>query len=103
MRGECGQGDALLFDQPLEQPLTRKCCMSIQIPDNITFDQAASVPLGLATVVCGLWSHHAQASSLDFPAPWEEGGATKFAGKPAVIVGGSGSVGQYGKIGRAHV
>ena len=73
--------------------------MPIQIPDNITFDQAASVPLGLATVVCGLWSHHAEASSLDFPAPWEEGGATKFAGKPAVIVGGSGSVGQYGTLG----
>ncbi|TFK79450.1 NAD(P)-binding protein, partial [Polyporus arcularius HHB13444] len=33
--------------------------------------------------------------SLDFPAPWEEGGLTTFKGKAAFISGGSSSVGQY--------
>ena len=72
--------------------------MVCQIPDNISFDQAATLPLTLATTVVGLWAHHSEASeSLNFPAPWEEGGTTKFAGQPALIIGGSTSVGQYGQ------
>ena len=67
-----------------------------QIPDNISFDQAASIPSGLATVFTGIWSHHPKAQSVGFPAPWEEAGLTKFAGKPAFIIGGASSVGQYG-------
>ena len=69
---------------------------STKIPDNISFDQAASIPLGLATVFTGIWNHDPKAKSVGFPAPWEEGGLTKFAGKPAFIIGGSSSVGQYG-------
>ena len=68
----------------------------MQIPENISFDQAASIPLGLATVVTGLYNHDPNGKSVNFPAPWEEGGSTKFAGKPAFILGGSSSVGQYG-------
>ena len=68
-----------------------------QIPDNLTFEQVASVPLGLATAVCPIWTHHPEASTVNFPAPWEEGGATKYAGKPAFIIGGSTSVGQFGE------
>ncbi len=71
-----------------------------QIPDNVSFDQAASVPLGLATVATGLWSHHPDARSANWPAPWEQEGTTKFAGKPALILGGSSSVGQYGTSSR---
>ncbi|KAI0635549.1 GroES-like protein [Trametes polyzona] len=66
-----------------------------KIPDNVSEDQAASVPLGLATVVTGLYNHDPKAKSVSFPAPWEEGGASKFSGKPAFIIGGSSSVGQY--------
>ncbi|KAI0323353.1 GroES-like protein [Cubamyces sp. BRFM 1775] len=65
------------------------------IPDNISFEEAASVPLGLATVVTGVYNHDPQARTVDFPAPWEEDGATRFAGKPAFILGGASSVGQY--------
>ena len=68
-----------------------------QIPDNVSFDEAASISLALATVTCGLWSHHPDASSVNFPAPWEEGGTTKYAGQPALILGGSSSIGQYGQ------
>ena len=70
----------------------------IQIPDNISFDQAASVPLGVATVATGIWAHHPEANSVDFPAPWEEGGKTKFVGQPVLILGGSSCVGQYGML-----
>ncbi|TBU37854.1 GroES-like protein [Dichomitus squalens] len=66
-----------------------------KIPDNLSIDQAASVPLGLATVATGIWAHHPEANSVDFPAPWEEGGKTKFIGQAALIYGGSASVGQY--------
>ncbi|KAI0715785.1 GroES-like protein [Cerioporus squamosus] len=66
-----------------------------KIPDNLSFEQAASVPLCVATVAAGIWAHEPGASSLGFPAPWEEGGLTKFKGKAAFISGGSSSVGQY--------
>ncbi|KAI0794255.1 GroES-like protein [Fomes fomentarius] len=66
-----------------------------KLPDNVSFEQAASVPVALATVAVAIWSHHPEASSVDFPAPWEEGGTTKFAGKAAFVIGGSSSVGQY--------
>ncbi|RPD72426.1 GroES-like protein [Lentinus tigrinus ALCF2SS1-7] len=66
-----------------------------KVPDNITFDQAASVPTCLATVATGIWAHEPGASSVDFPAPWEEGGLTKFKDQAALIIGGSSSVGQY--------
>ncbi|EJF58192.1 GroES-like protein [Dichomitus squalens] len=69
--------------------------ITAKIPENISFDQAASVPLGLATVTTGLWNHHPDAKSASLVAPYEEGGETTYAGKPAVILGGSSSVGQY--------
>ncbi|KAI0326573.1 GroES-like protein [Cubamyces sp. BRFM 1775] len=69
--------------------------MTAKIPDNVSFDQAASIPQGIATVVTGLYSHHPNAKTVNFPAPWEEGGTTKFAGKPAFVIGGASSVGQY--------
>ncbi|KAI0715814.1 GroES-like protein [Cerioporus squamosus] len=66
-----------------------------KFPENITLDQAASVPLCVATVATGIWSHESPARSVSFPAPWEESGATKFKGQAAFILGGSSSVGQY--------
>ncbi|KAI0741795.1 hypothetical protein C8Q80DRAFT_1123590 [Daedaleopsis nitida] len=68
-----------------------------KIPDNISFDEVASVPLTLNTVLTGLWSYHSQASSVDLAAPWEEGGLTKYVGQAAFVIGGSSSVGQFAK------
>ncbi len=86
-----------------EAPLvTRWICagkthsLLIQIPENISFDQAASVPLGLATVLVPNFNHNPQGKTASFTAPWEEGGKSKYAGKPAFILGGASSVGQYG-------
>ncbi|KAI8999071.1 GroES-like protein [Trametes punicea] len=96
------KGDKILFQGWFTNPYAtfQQYCIvpaeiTAKIPDNITFDQAASVPLGLATVVTGLYNHHPDGKSVSFPAPWEERGTTKFAGKPALILGGSSSVGQY--------
>ncbi|PIL35329.1 hypothetical protein GSI_02054 [Ganoderma sinense ZZ0214-1] len=69
--------------------------LAAKVPEHLTLDQAATVPLGLATVVTGLWNPHPDAKSIALTAPWEEGGQTKYAGKAAVILGGASSVGQY--------
>ena len=71
---------------------------SLQIPENLTFEQAASIPLCLTTVACGIWTHGSDTTSLGLTAPWEEGGSSKYAGKPALILGGSSSVGQFGTL-----
>ncbi|KAI0351751.1 GroES-like protein [Trametes cingulata] len=69
--------------------------ITAKIPDNVSIDEAASVPLGLATVVTGLYNHDPKGKTVNFTAPWEEGGTGKFAGKAAFILGGASSVGQY--------
>ena len=65
---------------------------SIPIPKNVSLDQAVSVPLGLVTLATGVWNHHTYGKSVGFITPYEEGGDTKYAGKPAFILGGSSSV-----------
>ncbi|KAI0366167.1 GroES-like protein [Pilatotrama ljubarskyi] len=96
------KGDKILFQgwfenskATFQQYTTVPAEITAKIPDNISADEAASVPLGLATVVTGLYNHDPKAKSVSYPAPWEEGGAGKFAGKPAFILGGASSVGQY--------
>ena len=72
---------------------------ALQIPEGISFDQAASVPLALATIVLALWDHNPRTEkSVRFTPPWEENGLTQYAGKPALIIGGASSVGQYGSF-----
>ncbi|KAH9894862.1 GroES-like protein [Cubamyces lactineus] len=101
------KGDRIVFQGWVESPkatfqqycivpaeITAKAS-SLPIPDNISFDQAASIPLALSTVATGLYGHHPMCRSLDFPAPWEDDGTTRFAGKPVFILGGASSVGQY--------
>ena len=65
----------------------------LQIPDNISFDEAASIPLGLATGAVGLY-HPIEKNGAGFTAPWE-GGEGKYPGQGILIFGGSSSVGQY--------
>ncbi|RPD59731.1 GroES-like protein [Lentinus tigrinus ALCF2SS1-6] len=70
--------------------------ITAKIPDNISFDEAASIPLGLATAVLALYNQDPKSDkTLRFTPPWAEGGTSQFAGKPAFIIGGSSSVGQY--------
>ena len=73
------------------------------MPPNISFDQAASVPLGLATAVHGFYGDRASAEVPHFTPAWEEGGLGKYSGTPVVIFGGSTSVGQYGEQGATNL
>ncbi|TBU21869.1 hypothetical protein BD311DRAFT_555001, partial [Dichomitus squalens] len=66
-----------------------------QVPANISFDQAATVPLAFATAVTPIWASEDGAKSARFTPPWEAGGTTKYAGKAALVLGGSTSVGQF--------
>ena len=64
----------------------------------MTFDQAATIPLALATSSVALYhsGENANGETFGLTPPWEEGGSGKYAGQPAVILGGAGSVGQKG-------
>ena len=87
--------------------------MSTQIPDNITFEQAASIPLALATDIIVLYNQSPAPENLSLGLKpfWEPEGATAYAGTPAFIIGGASSLGQYGmeakhssySVSRAHI
>ncbi|EGO00283.1 hypothetical protein SERLA73DRAFT_180782 [Serpula lacrymans var. lacrymans S7.3] len=64
-----------------------------KIPDNISLDQAASIPAGLTTAVDALYSP--KPHGLAFTPPWEEGGRGKYTGKSIVVLGGASAVGQF--------
>lgn len=66
----------------------------LKIPLNLTYNQAATVPLGLDTAAVGLYSDTLGAGLTP---PWMEGGQGKYPGKPILVYGGSSSVGCYGK------
>ena len=68
----------------------------MQIPENISFGQAAPIPLGLATVTTDVWNHYLDRTPVGFVAPYEEGRENNYAGNPAFILGGSSSVGRFG-------
>ncbi|KAH9921178.1 GroES-like protein [Epithele typhae] len=64
----------------------------IKMPENLSFDEATTIPLVLATAVVPMWSK-SEMGHTGMPAPWEDGG-DNFKGQPALITGGSSSVGQ---------
>ncbi|KAH7921869.1 GroES-like protein [Leucogyrophana mollusca] len=66
--------------------------IAIKIPDNISFDQAAALSVGVATAVVPLYTQ--PTIGVGYQAPWN-GGRRKYRGRPIVILGGSSSVGQY--------
>jgi|SRR5712671_1181342 len=68
-----------------------------QIPDNLTFDQASTVPLGITTAAVGLYQKRRERGGIGLVAPWADGGRGKYAGQAIYIPGGSSSVGQYGR------
>jgi len=72
--------------------------IAAKIPDNITFEQASTIPLALATAAEGLYGNANRAETNAnrlTPPPWEVGGEGAFKGKSIVVFGGSTSVGQY--------
>ncbi|OCH85946.1 GroES-like protein [Obba rivulosa] len=69
--------------------------VSAKVPDSITSEQAASIPIGLVAAALGLFDPYTPSGSAKLFPPWEEGGRGKYAGKPIVIIGGSSSVGEF--------
>ncbi|EMD40158.1 hypothetical protein CERSUDRAFT_46554 [Gelatoporia subvermispora B] len=65
-------------------------------PSTVTYDEAASIPVGLSAAALGLFSHYAPSGSAKLYPPWEEGGRGKYVNQPIVILGGASSVGHYG-------
>ncbi|KAI0355414.1 GroES-like protein [Trametes cingulata] len=98
-------GDKILFEGDWTAPGSSTCQqyaivpadLTALIPDNITFEQAASVPLALATDVILFYNQSPAPEnlSLRLKPVWEPEGKTAYAGTPAFIVGGASSVGQY--------
>lgn len=72
--------------------------VALQIPDNINFDQAATVPIGLGTAAVGLYARSWARGGADLIPGWEAAGRAKYTNQPIVVFGGSSSVGQYGQF-----
>ncbi|PCH39325.1 GroES-like protein [Wolfiporia cocos MD-104 SS10] len=68
--------------------------VTAKIVSSLSFDQASTVPVGLATAAVGLFNQGKSNSAGLYP-PWEENGSGRYAGQPIVIFGGASSVGQY--------
>ncbi|TFK36707.1 chaperonin 10-like protein [Crucibulum laeve] len=64
-----------------------------KIPDNISYDQAASIPVTLTCSYVGLFNK--EPYGLGFDAPTTVARKGTYAGNPLVILGGSSSVGQF--------
>ncbi|KDR68598.1 hypothetical protein GALMADRAFT_256880 [Galerina marginata CBS 339.88] len=63
-----------------------------RIPPNVTYDQAASLPVVLTVTYVGLYNRNPFGVGLSPPISEETQG--KYAGTPIVVLGGSSSVGQ---------
>ncbi|KAH9921203.1 GroES-like protein [Epithele typhae] len=86
------KGDRVFFPGGFEgaRPTFKEYCVC---PGAFTLEQGATIPVGIATVVSGIWGTAPRGVGLT--ALWEEGGRTKYAGQPALVIGGASCVGQY--------
>lgn len=64
-----------------------------KVPENVSLEEAASLSVGVSTVVIGLYNN--PPFGLGLTKPWQEGGRGKYSGKAMLVSGGSTSVGQY--------
>ncbi|EIN12455.1 GroES-like protein, partial [Punctularia strigosozonata HHB-11173 SS5] len=64
-----------------------------KIPENVTIDEAASVPLGLSTAFLGLYKKAGDRGGAELTPFWQS--STAYAGQPFVAIGGATAVGQY--------
>ncbi|KAF9812136.1 hypothetical protein IEO21_06369 [Rhodonia placenta] len=69
--------------------------VTAQIPDDVPFEEAATIPLALATAALGLFNKHAPEKSAGLVPPWTEDGRGLYEDEPLMVFGGSSSVGQY--------
>ncbi|KAI0787307.1 GroES-like protein [Fomes fomentarius] len=91
------KGDRVLYEGYLDNKLATfqqytvvAASLAAKLPEKISFEQGAAIPLALTTAAIGLY--HAQGGP-QFVAPWVEGGKSKYASQPIVVIGGSSVVG----------
>jgi NADPH:quinone reductase-like Zn-dependent oxidoreductase len=63
-----------------------------KLPDNITEDEAATIPTALNTAAVALYDD----TGFGFPSPFEKGGETFGNGKSILVLGGSSVIGLVG-------
>ncbi|KAI0072599.1 GroES-like protein [Panus rudis PR-1116 ss-1] len=69
-----------------------------KIPANISFDEAATLPVCLGTAVIGLYGDYTpnqERSGLGLTPFWRDDGRTKYNDEPIAVLSASASVGQY--------
>ncbi|KAI0789988.1 GroES-like protein [Abortiporus biennis] len=66
-----------------------------KIPENLSFDQAATIPVCFDTAAIGLYQNFQPGGGAGLYPPWLEGGRNKYSGQPIVVFGGSSSLGQF--------
>ncbi|KAI0705987.1 GroES-like protein [Cerioporus squamosus] len=66
-----------------------------KVPASVTFESAATIPCTLPTAAFVLYNQDVSSPSVKLTAPWFEAGRGKYAGKRALVLGGSSSIGQY--------
>ncbi|KAH9847269.1 GroES-like protein [Lenzites betulinus] len=66
-----------------------------KIPEDISFEAAATVPVNLISAALGFYNQRSKAESLALKPLWSEGGKLAYAGQPILILGGASSIGQY--------
>ncbi|KAI0789976.1 GroES-like protein [Abortiporus biennis] len=65
-----------------------------KVPSNISFDQAATLPVGLATAAVGLYQDKFELGGAGLLAPWLDGGRGRYTNEPIFIIGGAACTGQ---------
>ncbi|TFY56947.1 hypothetical protein EVJ58_g7321 [Rhodofomes roseus] len=92
------QGHFTVRHAGFQQYAVANADITAKIPDNVTFEEASTIPVGLSTAALGLYLEHPPPNpgigSAGLTAPWEDGGRGKFAGKSFGVFGGASSVGQ---------
>ncbi|EPT02656.1 hypothetical protein FOMPIDRAFT_1143584 [Fomitopsis schrenkii] len=67
-----------------------------RIPEGMSFDEAATLPVAIVTSAVALYHDGVDVigGTCGLTPPWEEEGHGKYHGRPVVVFGGAGSVGQ---------
>ena len=66
-----------------------------KIPNHLSFEAVASIPVCVTAAFLGLYN--TKPYGAGYIAPLDNSARGKYAGKPLIVVGGAGSVGQFGE------
>ncbi|KAA1467074.1 GroES-like protein [Dentipellis sp. KUC8613] len=72
-----------------------KANRTYKIPAALSFEEASTMPLCLATAAIGLYAPHGPRGGAALTGPWLDGGLGKYKDQPVLVLGGSSSVGQF--------